>query len=316
MLPSEMVTIVEQTDSTVVAQLEPACRELHSYHGSIAPTMASLPLRESDECWLRKQRDYERWLAEDGKAFVLLAMEQEVILGYALIRSAKAYDGWSSDEDVAMLEALSVLPDHRGNGIGHLLMTRVAERLQEQGIGQLKVQVINANASAQEFYAKHRFVPAMTEMFAHVADIAKPAPADETEPSWVAQYELQVSSWIYTSTQAILSRMAMLVATDTVFLALTLRSVRSAATLPLAYIGAALLVLAILTLLWGSRPLWGMPVQYAREGRRPLTLDALAKLSAERADWISEHKAWWLHLGAALTAAGVVFTGAGFLVKL
>lgn len=311
-----MVTIVEQTDPAVVAQLESACRELHSYHGSIAPTMAGLPLRGADECWLRKQLDYERWLAGDEKASVLLAMEHGVVLGYALIRIVKAYDGWSSEENVAMLEALSVLPDHRGNGIGHLLMTSIAERLQEQGIGQLKVQVISANTSAQEFYAKHRFVPVISEMFAHVADIAKPAPANEIEPSWVAQYELQVSSWIYSDTQAILSRMAMLVATDSVFLALTLRSVRSAATLLLAYIGAVLFVLAILTLLLGSRHLWGIPVKYAREGRRPLTLKALAKQTADRADWISRNKARWLHLGATLTAAGVVFTGAGFLVKL
>lgn len=167
-----MVEVVERTDLAVVERLEAPCRELHAYHGSVSPTMGDLPLRGSDDLWERKRRAYEEWLAEDDGTFVLLAIEGEDLLGYAFVRSIKGYAGWASEERMGMLEALSVIPGHRGDGIGHLLMLNIADRLRDRGVGQLSVRLIHANTAAHEFYEKHQFVSVINEMFVRVDDIA------------------------------------------------------------------------------------------------------------------------------------------------
>lgn len=166
-----MVEVVERTDLAVVEQLETACRALHDYHGSVSPTMGDLPLRGSDDLWERKRRAYKEWLAADDGSFVLLASEGSEIVGYAFVRIIKGYAGWASDERMAMLEALSVLPGHRGDGIGHVLMLKAAERLRDRGVAQMSVRLIHANTAAHSFYEQHRFVSVINEMFVRVDDI-------------------------------------------------------------------------------------------------------------------------------------------------
>lgn len=307
--------ITERNDPAVILEVETLCRELHHHHGLIAPSMAGLPLRSADDCWERKRRDYEQWLREEDGSFVLLATEREAIIGFALIRIVGGYQGWASENQVAMLEALTVLDGHRGRGVGGSLMNEIFKHLGIRGVTQMRVQLIDANVKAKIFYEKHGFTTVINEMFVNLEGMPTP-PAAAIDQNWFAQYELQVSSWIYADTQSILSRMAMLVAADSIFLALALQDARTAATRSLVYAGAVLLVLAIFGLLWGSKHVWGIPVAYAQEGRRPLTLEALAAQTSARADWVSKRKASWLHLGALLTAIGILLTGVGFLVNL
>lgn len=315
--PSEPQTrIVFRTDAGATAEIEAACRALHAHHGHVAPTMAGLPVREADLCWSRKRTAYEAWLTDDEGAFVALALDGGEVLGYALVRSGGGYDGWRSDERVAVLEALSVLPESRGRGVGRRLLEACAGRLREEGVNQVKVQVVEENRPAHRFYARHGFDPVIRELFAPVGVLAIDSPEQPADPPWAADYELQVASWVYQDTQAILSRMAMLVGTDSVFLALTLRDLEKAATPVLADVGAAVLVLAIGVLLIGARQRWGIPVHDARQGRRPSTLQALSTQTAARAAWVSRNKAQWMHAGAILTAVGVLLVALGFLVEL
>jgi nitrate reductase gamma subunit len=80
--------------------------------------------------------------------------------------------------------------------------------------------------------------------------------------------------------------------------------------------GAASLVLAIGVLLIGARQRWGIPVSDARAGNRPTTLPALSAQTTVRAEWVSRNKARWMHVGAILTAVGVLLVALGFLAEL
>lgn len=308
-----MIELVERSDASVISAVEPLCRELHLHHESVAPTLAGIAHRSADECWARKKQGYEHWLAEG--AFVLLAVENQETIGFALVRITSGYDGWKTDDRVAMLEALSVSPERRARGVGRLLLKGVTATLEKRDIKQMRVQFIDANVDAQEFYLAGNFTTVINEMFVDLQAAERP-PMPENDGPLAIQYELQVASWVYSDTQAILSRMAMLVAADSVFLALTMEGARSASTPPLAYTGAVLLVLAILALLVGCRHLWGIPIEYTREKRRPQTLRALAAQTSQRVEWVTRNKVRWLHLGAILTFLGIIFTGGGFLLNV
>jgi len=214
-----------------------------------------------------------------------------------------------------MLEALTVSARKRGRGVGRFLLEGVRDALDKRNMKQLRVQLVDANVDAREFYLAGNFTTVINEMFVDFRAAERPVEPERDGPLAI-QYELQVASWVYSDTQAILSRMAMLVAADSVFLALTIEGARSAATPAFAYAGAALLVLAILALLLGSRHLWGIPIEYARENRRPRTLRALAEQTSRRTEWVGRNKVRWLHLGAILTFLGIIFTGGGFLLNI
>lgn len=61
------------------------------------------------------------------------------------------------DGEVGTLTNLHVDPERRGEGAGTALLTRLRERLQEEGVRALRAPVLSANAEGGEFYQRHGF---------------------------------------------------------------------------------------------------------------------------------------------------------------
>jgi ribosomal protein S18 acetylase RimI-like enzyme len=61
---------------------------------------------------------------------------------------------WATKERIAELETLTVLPGHRGRGIGRALVEGVHRRLDSIGVSEIAVSVISSNREAVRFYER------------------------------------------------------------------------------------------------------------------------------------------------------------------
>lgn len=135
--------------------LEPLWNALQAHHSEITPRLAGqTPKRGAEEAWLLRRAKYERWLKAPDTFFVI-AEEEEASVGYAFVTVGPGYASWATGERLAELETLSVLPDHRGLGVGSLLLDAVRKRLQEMAIDDLAVTTAIANVDSQRFYERH-----------------------------------------------------------------------------------------------------------------------------------------------------------------
>lgn len=57
------------------------------------------------------------------------------------------------------LETLSVLPDHRGGGVGEALIEAAWEHLAELGVDDMAITTTNTNVDAHRFYERLGFRP-------------------------------------------------------------------------------------------------------------------------------------------------------------
>jgi ribosomal protein S18 acetylase RimI-like enzyme len=129
---------------------------LHRYHGEIG----SRPLvADEDFSWQQRRAQYQRWL-EAGDVLLLLAERDGQPVGYVLAHLQDGPDDtYPLGERYAEIYTLSVAPEHRGQGIGGLLMDRVEAQLGYLGIRDIAVSAMVENASALRFYARRGFAP-------------------------------------------------------------------------------------------------------------------------------------------------------------
>jgi ribosomal protein S18 acetylase RimI-like enzyme len=140
-----------------IPDLEPLWRSLHEHHMAVARRSSHAEGRSGDESWSRRRRSYERWLAEPG-AFALVAERAGRPVGYAVVRLVEGSQSWATEDRIAELETLAVLPGARGSGIGSRLMDAVSEQLAQLGIRDLSMAVAAGNESALRFYERRGLV--------------------------------------------------------------------------------------------------------------------------------------------------------------
>jgi ribosomal protein S18 acetylase RimI-like enzyme len=127
---------------------------LQRHHAEVAPELRVLgEARSGEDSWRLRRANYEGWLGEPG-AFLMIASEAGSAVGYALVRMRGPSETWASDELIAELETLAVLPAQRSRGIGTALVEEVNRELERSGIRQLSVTVIASNANAIRFYER------------------------------------------------------------------------------------------------------------------------------------------------------------------
>jgi ribosomal protein S18 acetylase RimI-like enzyme len=85
---------------------------------------------------------------------VLIAESQGEPVGYAVVQVRGPEETWATGDRVAQLETLTVLPGHRGKGIGSALVERMHEELRHLGASHFVVSVIASNADAVRFYER------------------------------------------------------------------------------------------------------------------------------------------------------------------
>jgi ribosomal protein S18 acetylase RimI-like enzyme len=68
-------------------------------------------------------------------------------------------DTWVTGERVGEIESLSVLPAHRGAGLGTELLDRLEAELAEQGVTDLVLGVLPGNTAALRLYERRGWRP-------------------------------------------------------------------------------------------------------------------------------------------------------------
>jgi ribosomal protein S18 acetylase RimI-like enzyme len=137
--------------------LEPLWNALQEHHSMLTPSLGdSAAKRELGDSWQRRRAKYERWL-QDPEAFFIIAEDDGRPVGYAFVTVGPGYAGWDTGNRLAELETLSVLPEHRGDGIGTALLESARERLAEMGVEDLVITALKANVDSHRFYEQHGF---------------------------------------------------------------------------------------------------------------------------------------------------------------
>ncbi len=136
-----------------IADLEPLWRALQEHHTEIAPILAGLPARCSDEAWRLRHLKYEALLSTPG-AFVMVAENDEQLIGYALVHLAEGSVGYETGSLVGEVETLSVAPQARRHGVGTALMDAVEHELVSHGIDEVRLGVMAGNDDAVGFYQR------------------------------------------------------------------------------------------------------------------------------------------------------------------
>jgi GNAT superfamily N-acetyltransferase len=134
--------------------LKPLWGALQDHHAAVDPMLAGrTPKRDNRDAWLMRRSKYERWLG-DPDTFFVLAEGPAGPVGYAFVTIGPGYASWRTGERIAELETLSVLPQHRGGGVGSKLVEAVWDRLRELGVDDLAVTTVKTNVDARRFYER------------------------------------------------------------------------------------------------------------------------------------------------------------------
>ena len=147
---------IERLDPRDVDVLRPLWLALRDHHGSLTEDWG--PVREDEDSWARRRRDYATWLTEPD-AFCLVARRAEdgPPLGYALVTVNSGSPTWAAVERFGYLETLSVLPSARGAGVGTALLDALQAHLSALGVARLELTMVARNAGARRFYERAGF---------------------------------------------------------------------------------------------------------------------------------------------------------------
>lgn len=98
-----------------IPDLRPLWESLHRHHAEVALELAQIgPVRSGLDSWGVRKDLYAEWLDEPD-AFVLVAEAgRGAAVGYALVHMRGPEETWATDDRIAELETLAVLPAHRG----------------------------------------------------------------------------------------------------------------------------------------------------------------------------------------------------------
>ncbi len=152
---------IARESAECIRELRPLWLALRDHHRAVAPQLG--PIWNDEESWGRRRAHHEQALAGAG-AFVLVAREAGAAVGYALVTLRGASYTWRYPAAHGELEAISVLPEAQGGGIGRALIEGCYAELAERGIDTMTLRVIEGNAQARGFYARMGFAPWVVEL--------------------------------------------------------------------------------------------------------------------------------------------------------
>ena len=153
-----MSLAIRYTDShTELDTIEPLWNALQEHHAEITPELGpATPARSLSDAWRVRRGKYERWLG-DPDTFIAIAELDGSPVGYAFVTVGAGYASWETGERAAVLETLSVLPEHRGANVGAALIDAVWARLGELRVDDLSIATTATNVDAHRFYERHGF---------------------------------------------------------------------------------------------------------------------------------------------------------------
>ena len=141
--------------------LEPLWVAVHHRHAESMPELA--PYVDDAQTWAIRSALYGELLAKEDTVLVLASVRGELV-GYGLAHVMALDDTWIPDtwaagDRIGEIESLSVLPGHRGEGIGGALMDALESALAEARVIDLIVGVLPGNDGAVRLYEQRGYRP-------------------------------------------------------------------------------------------------------------------------------------------------------------
>lgn len=96
-------------------------------------------------------------------SIVLVAERDGIVVGYTLA-VVEGVDYMALRGPAGVLHDIMVDPDHRGTGVGRMLLAATVRALRETGIKQVVLSSAARNESAQRLFERGGFRPTMVEM--------------------------------------------------------------------------------------------------------------------------------------------------------
>ena len=94
---------------------------------------------------------------------VLVAVSGDSVIGYAYA-GVEGYDYMSLRGPAGVLHDIVVDPEHRGRGVGRLLLDAALAFMKSRGVPRVVLNTAQGNAAAQRLFAKAGFRKTMVEM--------------------------------------------------------------------------------------------------------------------------------------------------------
>ena len=134
---------------------------VHHRHAESMPELA--PYVADAATWAERRALYAELLAKDDTV-LLLAYDGDALVGYGLAHVMEAAgslfsDTWVTGERIGEIESLSVLPGHRGQGLGSRLLEGLEAALEEQGVDDLVLGLLPGNTDAARLYERRGYRP-------------------------------------------------------------------------------------------------------------------------------------------------------------
>ncbi|MCX8471350.1 MAG: hypothetical protein RLZZ118_2021 [Bacteroidota bacterium] len=105
-----------------------------------------------DEVTISLEHFMESGFGKNPVYWAFVAEENNIIIGFALCY--KRFSTWKGQR--CYLEDIIVTEEHRGKGVGKLLMDKVLQDAEEKNFHGVSWQVLDWNTPAIEFYKKYK----------------------------------------------------------------------------------------------------------------------------------------------------------------
>ena len=96
-------------------------------------------------------------------AVIVVAEREGRVIGYAF-GAVEGFDYMTLRGPAALVHDLIVDPDHRGGGVGRLLLDALIAALTADGVPRIVLSTAEKNTAAQKFFARQGFRRTMIEM--------------------------------------------------------------------------------------------------------------------------------------------------------
>lgn len=149
--------------------VRPLWLSMMEHHVEVAAPIPGIPMRAPEDSWPIRRRRYESWLAQPD-AFLLLAEEAGVVIGYAVVSFHPADDTNATGPRTAELHSLAVSASHRGAGVGTRLLLAIYREVRALGVEEMMIAVMEGNDRVREFYRRQGFLPWVTMTLGKVPD--------------------------------------------------------------------------------------------------------------------------------------------------
>jgi ribosomal protein S18 acetylase RimI-like enzyme len=139
--------------------LAPLWVAVHHQHIASMPELA--PYVDDEETWSKRRELYLELLAKPDTILLIATVGDEAI-GYGLahvmdVDETWIADTWQTGRRIGEIESVSVLPAHRGGGLGSQLLDELERQLAVAGVDDLILGVLPGNTDAIRLYERRGY---------------------------------------------------------------------------------------------------------------------------------------------------------------